>query len=148
MKEYETVFITKPDLPESTQKQINERLKGLIEKHQGRLFFAKNMGRRSLAYPIAKQTKGIYTCLDYTSTGSVVTDLERNMRLDDNILRFLTVLKNEDVDVEARAAEIVARGEDAVVQPSLEGETRPAEVGEAKPQGARENDVAAEAEEE
>ncbi len=121
MREYETVFITKADLPESSLKQINERARATIEKHEGRLFFARNMGKRTLAYPISKQTKGVYTCLDYASKGASVGEIERAFRLDENVLRFLTVVKNEEVDVEARAAEIVARGED--VQPAFESET-------------------------
>jgi small subunit ribosomal protein S6 len=112
MREYETVVITKADLPEPQFKQIQERVRNLIEKHSGRLLYARDMGRRNLAYPISKQTKGVYTCLDYAAQGAVVSELERSMRLDDNVLRFLTVVKNEEVDIEARAAEIAARGED------------------------------------
>lgn len=112
MREYETVFITQPNLTDSQQKQFVERLKSLVEKHQGRVFFARDMGKKSLAYPIGKQRKGIYTCLDYAAGGAVVSDLERSLRLDENVLRFLTVVKVEDVDVEARAAEVIARGED------------------------------------
>ena len=123
MREYETVFVTQPNLPESQHKQLVERIGSLIERHEGRLFYARNMGRRSLAYVINKQTKGLYTCLDYASKGGAVSELERNLRLDENVLRFLTVVKTEDVDVEARAAEIVARGED--VQPQLSEEGYP-----------------------
>ena len=150
MREYETVVITKPDLPESQLKQMGERLKGLIEKHEGRLFYARNMGRRSLAYPIKKLTKGVYTCLDYASKGTVVTELERSLKLDEDVLRFLTVQKNEEIDVEARAAEIVARGEDQVQLPvegaPAEGPAR--EVRGAGADKAGEEDVAADPAEE
>lgn len=112
MREYETVFVVQPNLSDSQKKQIVERMKGAILKHKGTLFFARDMGKRSLAYAIGKQTKGIYTCLDYAAVGNAVHDIERGMKLDENVLRFLTVVKNEDVDVEARAAEIAARGED------------------------------------
>lgn len=113
MREYETVFVTQPNLPDSQQKQITQRLTFIVDRHSGRVFFAKDMGKKTLAYPIGKQTKGIYTCLDYAAEGNAVSDMERNLRLDENVLRFLTVVKNEEVDVEARAAEIAARGEDA-----------------------------------
>lgn len=140
MREYETVVITKADLPESHQKQINDRARSIIEKHEGRLFYARSMGKRTLAYPISKQTKGLYTCLDYVARGSSIGELERSMRLDENVLRFLTVVKNEEVDVEARAAEIVARGEDIAV-PSYEAEAAPvpaagAEAGKGEQGGA------------
>ena len=113
MREYETIFIAQPNLPESQHKQLVERIGSLIERHEGRLFYARDMGKRSLAYPIGKQTKGHYTCLDYASKGTAVGELERQLRLDENVLRFLTVVKAETVDIEARQAEIAARGEDA-----------------------------------
>lgn len=119
MREYETVFITQPNLPENQHKQMVEKVKGLVERHEGRLFFARDMGKRALAYPIKKQTKGLYTCLDYAAKGTCVNELERGFKLDENVLRFLTVVKLDDVDVEARAQEIVAKGEDAAV-PNLE----------------------------
>lgn len=120
MREYETVFICNPNLTDPKQKQLVDRLQSLIEKHKGRVFFARNMGKKSLAYPVRKQGKGIYTCLDYAAGGKVVEDLERNMRLDENVLRFFTVVKAKDIDVEARAAEIAAKGEDAEPAPSNE----------------------------
>lgn len=129
MREYETVIITHPNQPESQHKQLVERMGQLIERHEGRLFYARDMGRRMLAYPIGKQTKGLYTCLDYVAQGPAVNELERNLRLDENVLRFLTVVKAEEVDVEARAAEIAARGEDA--PPAPVEETAPA----AEPKG-------------
>lgn len=127
MREYETVIITKPDLPETEFNQTGDKIKAIIEKHDGRFFYARSMGRKSLAYPIRKQTKGVYTCLDYAAVGPTVSELERMLRIDDSVLRFLTVLKNEDVDVEARAAEIVARGEDRA--PSVEEESRETRTG-------------------
>ena len=113
MREYETVFITQPNLNDSQLAKINDRIRSVIEGHGGRLFFARNMGKRNLSYSIKKQTKGTYTCLDYAAQGAVVRDLERGMRLDEDVLRFLTVVKEESVDVEARTAEVVARAEDA-----------------------------------
>jgi len=116
MREYETVVITKADLPDSTLNQITEKVKALVEKRAGRFFYARDMGRKQLAYPIKKQIKGVYTCYDYAAGGNAVSEMERGFRLDDNVLRFLTVVKTEDVDVEARAAEIMARGEDVSSQ--------------------------------
>lgn len=111
MREYETVYIASPQLTDAQVGQINQKLKGIIERYDGRLFYAKSMGKKGLAYRIKKQTKGIYFCLDYAAAGQCVNELERNMMLDENVLRFMTVVKAEKVDVDARAAEIEARGE-------------------------------------
>lgn len=130
MREYETVVITRPDLPDSQFNQTGEKIKAIIEKYDGRLFYARSMGKRSMAYPIKKETKGLYTCFDYAAQGTAVGELERALRIDDGVLRFLTVLKNEEVDVEARAAEIVARGED--VAQAAADEAKPQESGRSR----------------
>jgi small subunit ribosomal protein S6 len=118
MKEYETVFIAKPELTDSQIEKLNDRIRALVEKHEGRLFYARNMGKRRLAYPIAKQIKGVYFCLDYAAKPQVITELERSFRLSEDVIRYLTVVKSEEVDIEARAQEIAARGEDApMVEP-------------------------------
>lgn len=113
MREYETVFITQPNITEASQSQISGKIGTLIEKHNGKLFFARNMGRKNLAYPIKKETKGYYTCMDFAADGEVIKDIERYLKYEDNVIRYLTIVKDEKVDVEARAAEVVARGEDA-----------------------------------
>lgn len=127
MREYETVVITKPDLAESRFNQTGDKIKTIIKKNDGHLFFARDMGRKSLAYPIRKNTKGVYTCFDYAAGGQTVSELERALRIDDGVLRFLTVVKREDVDVEARAAEIVARGEDVSAKAEEEAPEKRAE---------------------
>ena len=116
MREYETVLITQPNITDNDQAKINNRISSLIEKHSGKLFFAKSLGRKNLAYSIKKQTKGYYTCIDYTAEGGIVNEIERGLRIDENVLRFLTVVKNENVDIETRLAEITARGEDVSVE--------------------------------
>ena len=111
MREYETVFILQPQIADAQASQINEKIKNTIERYSGRLFFARSLGRKNLSYRIKKQTKGLYYVLDYAAHGECVKDLERSLMLDENVLRFLTVMKDSQVDVEARAAEIEARGE-------------------------------------
>jgi len=115
MREYETVYIMQPQLTEAQVNQLNTKVQGFVEKHGGRLFYARSMGKRNLAYRIKKQTKGIYFCLDYAAGGGCVNEIEHNLMLDENVLRFLTTVRAEKIDVDARAAEIEARGEAAPV---------------------------------
>lgn len=129
MREYETVYIAHPDLPDARISQLNDKLKSIIEKNQGTFFFARSMGKRKLAYVISRQSKGVYYCLDYAAGGDTVAELERALRLDESVMRFLTVMKAEKVDVEARTAEIAARGEAVPLMEQAEeksGEVRPA----------------------
>jgi small subunit ribosomal protein S6 len=130
MREYETVLIYQPQLNDNQVNQIHGKIQGFIDKHDGRLFYARSMGKRNLGYRIKKQTKGIYYCLDYAAGGGCVNEIERNLMLDENVLRFLTVVKAEKIDVDARAAEIEARGE--ALGPVEEKDAAPKEMTETK----------------
>jgi small subunit ribosomal protein S6 len=121
MREYEMVYILQPQMTEAQINQLNAKLKSLIEKNDGRLFYAKSLGKKNLAYAIKKQTKGIYYDLDYAANGGCVAEIERSLMLDENCLRFLTVVKADKVDIEARAAEIEAKGEGLPVTEEKEG---------------------------
>lgn len=100
MRRYETTFITNPDLSEEEFGKVLQKALGPIQ-NQGHLFRVEDWGKKRLAYSIRKQTRGHYTFLDYAATSSAVRELERLLRLDDNVLRFLTVMVDEEVDVEA-----------------------------------------------
>lgn len=101
MRRYETTFIIHPDLPDEDLERIVQKAVGVIEQHQGDIFQVQNWGKKRLAYKIRKQTRGHYTLLDYSAGPAAVREVERLLRLDDNVLRFLTVMVEEDVDAEA-----------------------------------------------
>ncbi len=108
MREYETTFIIQPELSDEGVEQMCGRLEGVLEKAGATKLFYDDMGKRRLAYPIRKFQKGHYLTIFYLDEGSASQELERAMRLDDSVLRFLTVLGNENVtDIEARKAEAV-----------------------------------------
>ena len=111
MNEYEALVIYHNNQTEDQIGQFGQKVEGLIKKNGGQFFFAKNMGKKNFAYPIEKETKGTYYCYDFAAAGQTVSELERLMRLDESVVRFITVRKGEDVDVEKRLAEVAARGE-------------------------------------
>ncbi len=106
MREYETTFIVQPEISSEGIEAICGRLDGILESQgAGRLLY-DDLGRRRLAYEIRKFQKGHYLTLMYLDEGKVVPEIERALRLDDSVLRFLTVLVKEQVpDIEARKAE-------------------------------------------
>lgn len=138
MREYETVYIAQPQLSDAQIGQLNTKLKGLIEKHDGRLFYARSLGKKNLAYRIKKQTKGIYFCLDFAAAGGCVGELERSLMLDENVLRFLTIVKAEKVDIDTRTAEIEARGEAAQAVEEKEAPAKPAKTEEESKEESKE----------
>jgi small subunit ribosomal protein S6 len=105
-REYETIFILRPDTPQDGILGVNSRIKGIIEQMQGKLLKLDNWGKRKLAYEVRKQLKGIYLYWRYLGTSGVVEEIERNLRMLDSVVRYYTVLVDEDVVPDARPTEV------------------------------------------
>ena len=113
MREYEFTFVVQPEISDEGVQAISQRFEGILGNHGSEKLFYEDWGRRRLAYEIKNFQKGHYQVLHFLSDGKVVPELERSARLDDSILRFLTVLANEEVvDVEARRSEAVVLEEE------------------------------------
>jgi small subunit ribosomal protein S6 len=108
MKRYETIFILDPDLSDEDRSVLFERFTDLIPKHDGLLIVLDEWGLKKLAYEIKKKAKGYYVRLEYCGTGTLVDELERFFRIDDRVLKFMTILLDNYVDVERIQEEIAA----------------------------------------
>ena len=97
---YETTFITRAELSDDNLKALHERLIGIVGAYKGQLVLNEDWGKRKLAYPIQKEQRGHYTYLAYTGTGDIVHEIERNLRLHDHVLRFLTVNLEKEFDLD------------------------------------------------
>jgi len=93
---YETTFITRPELSDEALKTLANKLSEVVSQFQGEVELTEDWGRRKLAYSIEKETRGHYTYLVYTGKGDVVHEIERNLRLHDHVLRFLSVNLGKD----------------------------------------------------
>ncbi len=91
---YETLFVVHPEKG-PRMKEFIERFKKVIEGQDGTVTNVDEWGARDLAYRIEKLARGFYTLLRYRATGKAVDELERNIRLTDGILRYLTVRADE-----------------------------------------------------
>lgn len=100
MRRYETIFIIDPDLSAEEHNPIFDRLSDLIPKQGGFLVERDEWGSRKLAYEIKKKPRGYYVRLDYCGTGAVVDEMERLFRIDDRILKYMTIVLDKDADVE------------------------------------------------
>lgn len=106
MRRYETIFITDPDLQDDERDALTGRLDELISQQNGTLLKIDDWGQKRLAYEIKKRQRGHYIRLDYCGTGPLVDEMERLFRIDDKILKYMTVLIEEIVDVKAAKEEI------------------------------------------
>jgi small subunit ribosomal protein S6 len=100
-REYETVFILNPETANEGVDTVSHRLTDVIGRLDGRLLRAENWGRRRLAYPVRKNTKGIYLYLKYLGYSDMVAELERNLRMLEPVIKFITVKLDEDVNPES-----------------------------------------------
>jgi small subunit ribosomal protein S6 len=98
-KEYETIYILRSDVDADTADKVQGRVAEVVGRDNGKLVKVESWGRRKLAYPVGKQKKGVYIYVKYVGRGGVVQELERNLKLQDSVLKFQTVLTNEEVDV-------------------------------------------------
>jgi small subunit ribosomal protein S6 len=105
MRRYETLFIVTPDSSDEDLQAVADKFKGVITAMNGKVADYDEQGKKSLAYNIKKQSKGHYVLMDYLGHADVVAELERNMRLDDRILKYLTVKLADQVDPETVEAE-------------------------------------------
>jgi len=91
MQRYETLFVMHPELPEAQVRETIDRVKRLVEGMDGQISDTQDWGMRDLAYPIRKQPRGTYVLVQYAANPGVVKELERTMKLADEILRFISV---------------------------------------------------------
>lgn len=91
---YETLFVVHPEKG-ARMKEFIERFKKVVEGQSGTVSHVEEWGSRDLAYRIEKQSKGYYTLMRYNASGRAVEELERNLKLTDGILRYLTVRAEE-----------------------------------------------------
>ena len=114
MRRYETVVIVPADLSDDDITTLIDRYKSIISNHKGLVVKVEKWGKRKLAYEIKKHNKGFYLLIDFAGLSAVVAELERNLKIDDKILKFMTVKKNDQVVLAEIEKEIAAASPTAV----------------------------------
>ena len=108
MRRYETIFIIPADLTEDEINALIERYQSIITKNKGMVIKVEKWGKRKMAYEIKKQIRGFYVLMDLVSVSAVITELERNFKIDEKILKFMTIKKEDAVDLKEIEKEIAA----------------------------------------
>jgi len=135
MRRYETIVIVNPDVGEEQREPVFDRIRELIPQQNGILVKIDNWGTKKLAYEIKKKVRGFYSRIDYCGSGPLVDEIERFFRIDDRVLKFMTVMQAEAVDPERIHEEIAraaALAEQALATAAAVAVSSPVETAEAE----------------
>jgi small subunit ribosomal protein S6 len=102
LREYETIFLVKPDLTDDSVDKVKERVRGIVNREGGKLLRFTVWGKKRTMYQIAKAPRAIYIHTSYLGQSSLVAEVERNLRNYDEVSRYLSVKIAEEVDPESR----------------------------------------------
>lgn len=148
MNKYELALVVSAKLDDEARTAVVEKAKGYITRFGGTLGETEEWGKRKLAYEIEKVTEAYYYFIQFEAEGTTPNDLEANMRIMDNVLRYLVVRKDENdtFSVAPEKTEEEAPEEEAEeIQAEEAGEEAPAEEAEAPAEEAPAEEAAPEA---
>jgi small subunit ribosomal protein S6 len=103
MKKYETIFILDPDLEEEQTQAAVEKVKGIITQASGEILKAEDWGKRKLAYDVKKKARGHYVLIHFLGSPVLLSELERNFRVMDAVIKFQSVRLDERQESSAKA---------------------------------------------
>jgi small subunit ribosomal protein S6 len=100
-REYETIYILRSDVDNDVAERVQARVGDAVEREHGKIVKVEAWGRRRLAYPLRKHRRGVYVYLKYVGAGGLVAEVERNLKLQDAVVKFMTVQTADEVDIAA-----------------------------------------------
>jgi small subunit ribosomal protein S6 len=125
VRRYESVVILAPEMPDDDIRNFTEKYSELIKTNGGEIIKIEDWGFKRLAYLVKKKEKGRYILFDFVGVPAVITELERQFKISEEVLKFLSVKIDDDVDLEAfkaaeeekKAAEAARRAPPAPAEP-------------------------------
>ena len=140
MRRYEQIVILDSDLSEDERSPVLNRLKELIPQYKGFLIDINEWGQKKLGYEIKKKPRGYYAQINFCGFGDLVDEMERFFRIDDRILKYMTVVLDKEADVEgikAEMAEKEAQKAEALAKAAEEEAKQAAEKAAAEAEAAK-----------
>src|SRR5436305_13780707 len=105
LREYETIFLLRPDLAEDLVDKIVERMRGIVQREGGKVIRVENWGKKKTAYEVKKHLRAVYLRFLYLGTTKMVAEFERNLRMTDDVMKYQSVKIADDVDPDKRQVE-------------------------------------------
>jgi small subunit ribosomal protein S6 len=100
MRHYETTYILRPNLGEDQFTEIIDRTNAIVTNDGGAILYLDRWGVKRLAYEISREAQGYYVHMNYAAPGKTVDEIERIFRIDDRVLRYLTVKLGDNMNAE------------------------------------------------
>ena len=91
---YEIIFIVKSTIADEEVSKAIDKVRSTIERGSGEIEWVENMGKKKLAYEVKKEKKGVYILIHFKGKGNIVFDVERTCRLEETIIKFMTIKLN------------------------------------------------------
>jgi len=127
MNHYETLFVVKPTLTDEETKAQIEKTLAIITDNGGEIVATDDMGMRKLAYPVEKNERGYYTVAYYKADGTVIAELERQMRYNEDLLKFMTVRYTKKKEIAQFDKQVAAVAKKAAASAQASEPKAPAE---------------------
>jgi small subunit ribosomal protein S6 len=105
LREYETVFLVKPDLTDENVDKVKEKFRGIVGREGGKFLRFTIWGKKKTQYLVAKQPRAIYLHAHYLGKPSLVAEVERNLRNLDEVSRYMSKRLADDIDPSTREAQ-------------------------------------------
>lgn len=102
LREYETIFLVKPDLTDDNVDKLKERVRGIVSRDGGKVLRFTVWGKKKTLFPVAKQPRAIYVHASYLGGAKLVAEVERNLKNLDEVTRYISVKVADEVDPETR----------------------------------------------
>ncbi|MFO7459459.1 MAG: 30S ribosomal protein S6 [Desulfatiglandales bacterium] len=145
MRHYETIYIANPNLTQDEYREVLDRYTGFIERNKGVLIKTEEWGIQRLAYEVKKFDKGGYVLMDYCGNPGLSANLERDLSLDDRILKFQTIKIAHEVDpqtlLQKQEEKAVKQQAPAQQEKASEGLEAEAEQSSERPGGGEKDDA-------
>ena len=132
MRHYETIYIANPDFSEEAYKDLISKCNGIIEKNKGVPIKVEEWGKNRLAYLVKKFDRGSYVLLNFCGESGLTRELEREMKLDERVLKFQTVKLADSADPQAlilKEKDALKEGEAGAVPDNKPADTETEEEG-------------------
>jgi small subunit ribosomal protein S6 len=119
MNNYETLYVLKPTLTDEETANNIAKIEAILVREGAEILATNNMGMRKLAYPVEKNERGVYTIIYFKAEGSVINELERNLKFNEEVIKYLTVryIKQKEV---AQFNKLVSASAVKVEEPATE----------------------------